>query len=80
MILENENNQGNIIAHTILQETASGESAYEKISLTMQTAIQAVQEIDPLAIHQQAAIKMSNEICTTLADKTRTHQGANNLK
>ena len=80
MILGNENNQGNIIAHTTLQEAASGKSAYEEISLTMQTAIRALQEVDPLAIRRRAAIKKSNEICTTSADKTRAHQGAGNLK
>lgn len=46
----------------------------------MQTAIRALQEVNPLAIHRQAAIKRSNEICTTLADKTRTHQRASNPK
>ncbi len=34
-LVGNENDQGDIIAHTTLQAAASGESAYEKISLTM---------------------------------------------
>lgn len=80
MILGNENNQGNIIAHTTLQKAASRESAYEEISLTIQTAIWALQEVDPLVIRRRAAIKKSNEICIMSADKTRTHQGAGNLK
>lgn len=39
MMLVNENNQRDIIAHTILQETASGELAYKEILLTIQSAI-----------------------------------------
>lgn len=39
----------------------------------MQTTIQALQEIDLLAIGQQVAIKKSNEICITLANNTQTH-------
>ena len=34
-LVRNENDQRDIIAHTTLQAAASGESAYEKILLTM---------------------------------------------
>lgn len=79
MVLGNKNNQRENIAHTTLQEASNGESAYEEISLTMQTTIQTLQEVDFLAIRQQAAIKKSNEIFM-VANKTQTHKEAGNLK
>ena len=51
-----------------------------EISLTIQTAIWALQEVNFLAIRWRAAIKKSSEICTMSADRTRAHQGADNLK
>lgn len=45
----------------------------------MQTVIQALQEVNPLAICWQAVIKRSNEI-GTLADKIRTYQRADGPK
>ena len=39
LLLGNENDNRNIIAHTTLQKVAADESTYEKTSLAMQTTI-----------------------------------------
>ncbi len=80
LLAGNENDQRDIIAHTTLQLAASDELAYEEISLTMQTVIQALQKVDPLAIHWRAAIIKSNKISTSLSDSTKAHLGVSNLK
>lgn len=59
---------------------ASGESIYKEISLTMQTAIDMLQEIDSLAIRWRAAIIKLNEICIALSDSTKAHLKDGNLK
>ncbi len=46
----------------------------------MQTAIQALQEVDLLAIRRRAAIIKSNKISTSLSDSTKAHVGVSNLK
>ena len=80
LLVGNENDQRDIIAHATLQTAASDESAYEEISLTMQTAIRALQEVDPLAIRRRAAIIRLNGVCTALSDGTKAHLGVGNLK
>ena len=80
LLVGNENNQGDIIAHTTLQAAASGESAYKEVPLTMQTAIKALQEVDSLTIRRRAAIIKSNKISTSLSDSTKAHVGFSNLK
>ncbi len=80
LLVENDNDQGDIIAYTTLQAAASGESEYEEISLRMQTAIQALQKVDLLAIRWRAAIIKSNEICTSSSDSIKAHLGVGNLK
>ena len=42
LLVENENDQRDIIAHATLQTAARGESVYEEILLTMQIAIRAL--------------------------------------
>lgn len=51
MLIENKNDQGDIIFHIILQVAANSKSAYKEISLIMQTTIQALQKVNPLAIY-----------------------------
>lgn len=80
LLVGNENNQGDIIIHTTLYEAASGESAYEKISLTMQTAIQVLQKVDLLAKRRQTAIIKSNKIFAALPNTIKVHLGVGNLK
>ena len=80
LLVGNENDQGNIIAHTTLLAAASGESTYEEILLTMQTAINSVQEVEPLAIRRRATIIKLNKILTTLSDSTKAHSRVSNLK
>ena len=46
----------------------------------MQTAIQALQEVDPLAIRRPAGIIKLNKILTLLPDSTKAHSGVSNLK
>lgn len=57
-----------------------GEFVYKEVSLTIETTIWALQEIDPLIKRQQAAFLKSNEIFIVLSDTIKTHLGVNNLK
>ncbi len=80
LLVGNENDQGDIIAHTTLKAAATGESAYEEISLTIETAIQALPEVGHFAIRRRTAIIKSNKIPTSLSDSTKAHVGVSNLK
>ena len=70
LLVRNGNDNGNIITHTILQEAAADESAYEQTSLAMQTAIRALQEVDPLAICRRPAL---NKVLRTSSDITKAY-------
>ena len=77
LFIGNKNYNRNIIAYTTLQEVVADELAYEETSLAIQIAIQALQEVDPLAIRWRSAL---NKVFRALSDITKAHLGAESLK
>ena len=53
---------GDLIPCSKLKAIMDQESAYEETFLTMQTAIKALREVDPLAIRWQTALSRSKRV------------------
>ena len=59
---------GNPIPRSKLRVATNQESAYEETFLTMQTAIKALQKVDPIAICQQTALSRSKIVLIGVFD------------
>ena len=58
---------GKISSRSKLKAAAVEESGYEEVSLTMQIAIKALQEVDPLAKRQRVALSRSEHILISVS-------------
>ena len=58
---------GKILSRLKLKAAAVEESGYEEVSLTMQIAIKALQEVDPLAKRQRVALSRSEHILISVS-------------
>ena len=68
ILLETIGEDGNLIDCSELKAETDQESAYEETSLTMQTAIKALQEVDPLAMHRQIALSKLKGVLIGVSD------------
>ena len=59
---------GDLIPRSKLRAATNQESAYGEIFLTLQTAIEALQEVDPLAICRRTAISRSKSVLIGVSD------------
>ncbi len=68
MLLGTVRENGVVIACSELKAATDHESAYEETSLTMKTAIKALQEVDSLAKRRQTALSRSKNVVIGVFD------------
>ncbi len=68
MLLGTVRENRGVIARSELKATTDHESTYEETSLTMQTPIRALQEVDPLAKRRKTALFRSKNVFIAIFD------------
>ncbi len=71
---------GFVIPRSELRAATDQESAYEETSLTMQTAIRALQEVDPLAKRRRTALSRSKSVLIGVSDAGTASVGSHSFQ
>ena len=71
---------GAVIPRSQLKTAMGNESAYEETSLTMQTAIRALQEVDPLAKRRRTALSKSRNVLIGVSDAGSASVGSHSFQ
>lgn len=80
MLLGTVGEDGAVIPRSQLKAATTDESAYEESSLTMQTAIRALQEVDPFATRRRTALSKSKNVLIGVSEVRTISVGCHSFR